>query len=315
MIRKSLLMLLILSLMVSIVACSSGDIGRDNDIDVVAEDDVKEVEDNLQEDEVDDVEELRIIAGTLMSAELLDLFDVDSVGVLTSEKGLPARYEDVTKIGSPMQPDLEIVTSLEPEVYITDATQKETLEELFKGSNFEMLYLSNNSYENIFTNIEEVGKYLGKEDKSNEIISEMRVKEKEIMDSIAGKESPNVLVLFGTPESFMIATPNSYTGDLVEKLGGTNVASELAQGKPMPYLPFSLETIADMNPDIILRLTHVAPELSRKAFEEEFSKGFWTNLDAVKNGNVFDLDPDHFGVTANMRVMSALEDMAEILYN
>ncbi|NLY46215.1 MAG: ABC transporter substrate-binding protein [Tissierella sp.] len=312
--RKSLLILLILSLMVSLVACSSGGPDKDNDVDAVIENDV-EKEDDIQENEVEGMEDKRIIAGTLMSAELLDLFDVNPVGVLTSEKGLPARYDNTAKIGSPMKPDLEIVTSLEPEVYITDASQEEALEELFKGSDFEMLYLSNNSYENIFTNIENVGQYLGKEDKANEIISEMRAKEKRIMDSVAGKESPNVLVLFGTPESFMIATPNSYTGNLVEKLGGTNVASDLAQGKPMPYLPFSLETIADMNPDIILRLTHVSPELSRKAFEEEFSKGFWTNLDAVKNDNVFDLDPDHFGVTANMRVMSALENMAEILYN
>lgn len=310
MIRKSLLMLLILSLMVSIAACSKGDTGKDNDVDVVTEDD----RDDVKDDQVIE-EEKNIIAGTLMSAELLDLFDINPVGVLTSEKGLPSRYDDIQKIGSPMQPDLEIVTSLEPEVYITDANLKESLEELFKGSNFEMLFLSNNSYEDVFTNIENVGAFLGKEDRADEIILEMRDKEKEILDSISGKESPNVLILFGTPESFMIATPNSYTGNLVEKLGGVNVAANMAQGRPMPYLPYSLETIADLNPDIILRLTHVSPELSKKAFDEEFSKGFWSNIDAVKNEKVFDLNPDYFGVTANLRIMKALEEMAEILYN
>lgn len=272
---------------------------------------VKEADTALEE-----VEETKnIIAGTLMSAELLDLFDMDPVGVLSTEKTLPERYKDTTQIGSPMKPDLEVVTSLNPDLYVSDANLKEGIEEVFKITDFETIFLSNNSYEDIFKSIGALGDYLNKEDKANSIISEMRSKEKGIMDTISKKDLPNVLILFGTPESFMIATHHSYTGSLVEKLGGTNVAGDLANGKPMPYVPFSLETIADLNPDVILRLTHVSPEISKKAFDEEFEKGFWVNLDAVKNEKVFDLDPNYFGVSANMRVMDALKQMAEILYN
>ena len=56
------------------------------------------------------------------------------------------------------------------------------------------------------------------------------------------------------------------------------------------------------------------PEASKKAFEEEFSKGLWVNLDAVKNNKVYDLDPEYFGVSANIRAVEALEKMSEILY-
>lgn len=309
--KNSLLMILMLCLVLSLTACGNKNNVEDSNIeDVVLEGDTQEGEDRPEE-----VENKNIIAGTLMSAELLDLFDISPVGVLTTEKNLPERYNDITKIGSPMKPDLEIVASLEPELYITDANLKESLEEIFKGTDFELMFLNNNSYEDIFSNIEELGGYLDKRDKSDEIILEMRNKEKEIIDSISEEESPKVLIIFGTPESFMIATSNSYTGNLVEKLGGVNVASDLAKGSPTPYLPFSLETIADLNPDVILRLTHVSPELSKKAFDEEFSKGFWTNIDAVKNERVYDLDPNYFGVTANLRVMNALEQLAEILYN
>lgn len=258
--------------------------------------------------------EKKIIAGTFMSAELLDLFDINPVGVLTSEKALPERYKDVAKIGSPMKPDLEVVASLSPELYVSDSNLKEALDEMFKGMAFETMYLTNNSYENVFQNIENVGERLDKTNKANEIIKEMRDQEKKIMDAIAGKEAPKVLILFGTPESFMIATPHSYTGSLVEKLGGINVAEGMAAGRPSPYLPYSLETVAELNPDIILRLTHVSPEVSRKAFDAEFAKGFWTNLDAVKNGEVYDLDNENFGVSANLRAVKALEKMAKILY-
>lgn len=309
--KNNLFMILMLCLVLSLAACTD----KNNAVDSNIEDVGLEGDAEKGQDIVEEIEPKNIIAGTLMSAELLDLFDINPVGVLTTEKSLPERYNDITKIGSPMKPDLEIVASLEPELYITDANLKESLKEIFKSTDFEMMFLNNNSYEDIFTNIESLGEYLNKTDKSNEIILEMRNKEKEIIDSISGKESPNVLIIFGTPESFMIATSNSYTGNLVEKLGGVNVASDLAKGSPTPYLPFSLETIADLNPDVILRLTHVSPELSKKAFDEEFSKRFWTNIDAVKNERVYDLDPNYFGVTANLRVMKALEALAEILYN
>ena len=47
-----------------------------------------------------------------MSAELLDLIDVDAIGVLSTKKKLPERFKDLPEIGSPMKPDLEKVVSL-----------------------------------------------------------------------------------------------------------------------------------------------------------------------------------------------------------
>jgi len=300
-----LLMVLMLTVVIGLVGCTNKAIIEEPELETPV----------VQVDEIEEEVDKNIIAGTLMSAELLDLFDITPVGVLTTEKSLPERYNGVTQIGSPMKPDLEVVVSLNPDLYVSDSNLKEGIDEIFGGNNIETMFLTNNSYEDIFKNIEDIGEYLNKTDKADTIISEMRKEEKDILDSISGKESPKVLVLLGTPESFMIATPNSYTGSLVEKLGAINVASDLAKDKPMPYVPLSLEIIADLNPDIILRLTHVSPEISKKAFDTEFEKGFWTNLDAVKNEKVYDLDPNHFGVSANLRMMKALEELAEILYD
>lgn len=259
-------------------------------------------------------QELRVIAGTVAAAEILDLIDVDVVGVVSTEKALPERFNGITEIGMPMNPDLEKVVSLNPELYITDASLKESIEALFEGQNIETMFLSNNSYQNILENIESLGQYFGKEEKAKAVLDEMKEREQQVLNSIEGKEAPRVLVIFGTPESFMLATKHSYAGGLVEMLGGINVTDSLGENRPMPYLPFSLETIADLNPDMILRLTHASPEVSRAAFEKEFEKGFWVNLEAVKNHRVYDLDPEYFGVTANIRAIEALEKMAEILY-
>ena len=265
-------------------------------------------------EEKKEITDKKVIAGTAMSAELLDLIDVDAIGVLSTKKKLPERFKDLPEIGSPMKPDLEKVVSLNPDLYISDGNLKGNIEELFKEKNINTLFLDNNSYEDVIKNIEYLGEYFGVEEKTKELVSKMNKEEGRILDSVKGKESPKVLVIFGTTESFMLATNHSYVGNLVEKLGGKNVTDELSKDNPAPYVPFSLETVADLNPDIILRLTHMDPEASKKAFEEEFSKGLWVNLDAVKNNKVYDLDPEYFGVSANIRAVEALETMSEILY-
>ncbi|WP_461614219.1 ABC transporter substrate-binding protein [Clostridium sp. Marseille-QA1073] len=274
-------------------------------------------EENKSETAVEQKKEVtdkKVIAGTTMSAELLDLIDVDAVGVLSTKKELPERFKDLPEIGSPMKPDLEKVVSLNPDLYISDGNLKGNIEELFKEKNINTLFLNNNSYEDVIKNIEDLGKYFEKEEKTKDLVSKMKKEEERILDSVKGKEAPKVLVIFGTTESFMLATKHSYAGSLVEKLGGKNVTDELSKDKSTPYVPFSLEAVANLNPDIILRLTHMEPEASKEAFEKEFSKGLWVNLDAVKNNKVYDLDPNYFGVSANIKAVEALEKMSEILY-
>ena len=257
---------------------------------------------------------IRIIAGTVAAAEYLDMMEVEIVGVVSTERGLPERYKDVPQIGTAMSPDLELIVSLAPDLFISDISLKEDIEALLDGQNIETKFLSNRSYEDVISNFEELGTLFGKEDVAQGIVDDMRTTEQEIMESIKDKEAPRVLVIFGTPESFMLATQHSYAGGLVEKIGGINVTNILNQGGPAPYVPFSLETVAELNPDVILRLSHVAPEVTRAAFEREFSQGFWVNLDAVKEGRVYDLSNAYFGVTANVRAKYALQNMAELLY-
>ena len=68
----------------------------------------------------EEITDKKVIAGTAMSAELLDLIDVDAIGVLSTKKKLPERFKDLPEIGSPMKPDLEKVVSLNPDLYISD---------------------------------------------------------------------------------------------------------------------------------------------------------------------------------------------------
>lgn len=60
------------------------------------------------------VPEQRVVSTTVAITEMMAALEVDLVGVPTSSKVLPARYDAVTKIGNPMSPDMELVKSLKP---------------------------------------------------------------------------------------------------------------------------------------------------------------------------------------------------------
>ena len=69
------------------------------------------------------------------------------------------------------------------------------------------------------------------------------------------------------------------------------------------------------NPDIILRTSHAMPKQVAAMFAEEFeTNDIWKHFNAVKNGKVFDLDNEKFGMSATFRYKEALDDLQPILY-
>ena len=61
--------------------------------------------------------EPRIIATSPATAEICSRLDLDLVGVCSSTiSSLPERYSEVTRVGTSMAPDMEIVASLNPEL-------------------------------------------------------------------------------------------------------------------------------------------------------------------------------------------------------
>ena len=53
----------------------------------------------------------------------------------------------------------------------------------------------------------------------------------------------------------------------------------------------------------------------KKMFDEAFdANDAYQELDAVKSGKVYDLDPTIFNVSANLEITTAIETLGEIFY-
>lgn len=269
------------------------------------------VEKDKEENNTTSQDENRIIPTTVAVAHILDALNLDVVAVPTTVYDLPKRYEGLPEVGSPMSPDMEIVKSLNPTEVFSVTTLETDLKKIFDEVGINASYVNLQSNDNMKAAILEIGKKYNRSDVATKLVSELEGKIAALRMQIESKESPKVLILLGIPGSYLVATENSYIGDLVRMAGGQNVMS----GQEPEYLPSNTEFLQQSNPDIIIRLAHGLPDQVVEMFNEEFATNdIWKHFDAVKNGRVYDLEEPLFGTTATLAVPQALEELINIMY-
>ncbi|MCT4606133.1 MAG: heme ABC transporter substrate-binding protein IsdE [Marinisporobacter sp.] len=259
--------------------------------------------------------ETRIVAGSVAVAEMLLALDIPMVGRPSTQYGIADEIKDIPEIGLPMNPDLEVVKSLRGDVFITSGALKELIGSKFEQNGVHPMYADLSSYDAVKETIKKFGKDFGKEENAKKIIEAFEKNEKEILKDIDPNKKVKVMILFGAPGHFMLATEESFAGSLINKLGAENITSSVKSKYKGPYLPFSLEVALKENPDIIFRMYHGYIEEARKQVQEEFRMNpQWKNFKAIKENKVYDLDPEYFGVTGDIGATESLEKMKDYLY-
>ncbi len=253
----------------------------------------------------------RIVATTVAITEIANALDLDLAGKPTSSKTLPERYASVPDVGNPMSPDMEKVLSLQPTDILSVTTLKYDLEPKFKDMSVNAEFLNLESLGNMEQEIRKLGERFDRTKQADQVINQLQSKVKQIQQQVKGKSSPKVLILLGVPGSYLVATENSYIGDLVRIAGGTNVV----QGESVEYLASNTEYLQQSNPDIILRAAHGMPEEVVKMFDEEFkTNDIWKHFNAVQKGHVYDLPEPLFGTTASLNADAAMDELVKMLY-
>ena len=256
--------------------------------------------------------EVRLVATSPAVVQICNRVELDLVGICQSTSDLPERYDGVTTVGMAMNPDLEIIKSLDPDYILSPATLQNDLQPKYASIGVSSLFLNLKSVEGMYASIEGLGEKFGREEEAAVMLEEFDSFMTEFAEKNAGKESPKVLVLMGLPGSYIIATDNSYVGSLVKLAGGTNVYGD---GDGQEFLFANTEDMKTKEPDVILRAAHGLPDEARKMFAEEFSTNdIWQHFKAVQEGRVYDLDSNLFNMSANFSYEEALKALQPMLY-
>jgi iron complex transport system substrate-binding protein len=253
----------------------------------------------------------RIVSTTVAATQFTDALELDLVGIPTSSKELPGRYNGITKVGNPMTPNMEIVKSLDPTEVLSVTTLEYDLAPVFKNAGISARFLDFTSLEHMNQAILDMGARYGREKQAQALVDGYKAKVEQIRKQIEGKPQPTVLILLGVPGSYLVATENSYIGDLVRLAGGKNIV----QNEKVEYLASNTEYLETANPDVILRAAHGMPEEVVKMFDKEFKKNdIWKHFSAVQNNRVYDLPEELFPTTGNFAVGEALDATVKMLY-
>lgn len=254
----------------------------------------------------------RLIATSPAVAQICNQLNLDLVGVCQTSSALPERYENLTKVGMAMNPDLEILKSLNPDYVLSPNSLQSDLQPKYASIGVKSLFLNLKSVEGMYASIEGLGKKFDREEEAAAMLAEFDSFMQEYKDKNVGKESPKVLVLMGLPGSYIVATESSYVGNLVKLAGGTNVYGD---GGGEEFLTANTEDMKSKEPDIILRAAHALPEQVKEMFAEEFeTNDIWKHFEAVQNGKVYDLDSSLFNMSANFKYSDALKALQPMLY-
>jgi iron complex transport system substrate-binding protein len=254
----------------------------------------------------------RIVATTLAITEIMDALNLNLVGIPTTQYDIPARYKNVTEVGNPMSPDMEIIQSLQPTDVLSVTTLEYDLKDSFDQMNLSVQFLKLDSVKNMLDTIMELGNKYERMTEAAELRSSIEKKMERIKKQTEQEKTPTVLILLGVPGgSYLVATENSYVGNLVEVVGGKNAVT----GQSAEYISANTEYLQQTNADIILRLSHGVPEQVAEEFQKEFSENdIWKHFNAVKNNRVFDLQEPIFATTANLNINEAMDQLVEMLY-
>lgn len=269
-------------------------------------------EDNADSDVTTSIENAKLVVTSPAVAEICDKLELDLVGVCNTNGTLPDRYKDLTKVGMAMNPDLEILKSLNPDYVLSPNSLQSDLQPKYASIGVNSLFLNLKSVEGMYASISDLGKKFNREKQADALVKEFNDFMDDYRDKNTGKESPKVLVLMGLPGSYIVATDNSYVGSLVKLAGGTNVYGD---GGGEEFLNANTEDMQTKDPDIILRAAHALPDEVKQMFADEFEQNdIWKHFRAVQNGKVYDLNSSLFNMSANFKYPQALEELEPMLY-
>lgn len=246
----------------------------------------------------------RIISlGPNITETIFALGQGDKLAGRTDYCDYPAEVSNIPSVGSIMDPSLESIIELNPDLILSSAhVGKEVINALEKsGLTIAALYADKN-LEGAYTIISETGRLLGAEEEASRIVNDMKDLIQDIQNRIDGLEKPDVyyVVDFGEWGDFT-AGGNTFIHQLITLAGGNNVAEDI-QG-----WSYSIEKIIEDNPDILICSKYFDTK------ERLVQTSGYEELPAIKNGNVHEIDNNKLD-RQGPRNASAVLDLAKIFH-
>ncbi len=190
----------------------------------------------------------------------------------------PTEALDIQSIGTIMEPNIEAIVALQPDIVIASSLFDEEVGNKLAEVGINVVVLSEQDDVNgVYNMIETVGRILNKSAEAASCIEEMKNTIDEVTSKVEGLETPTVYYVIGYGEyGDYTAGGDTYINGIITLAGGDNVAKDVSGWS------ITLEEIIAADPDIII--------ISEYCKTEFMSMEQYADLTAVKEDKVYSVD-------------------------
>jgi len=224
------------------------------------------------------------------------------VGV-TTYCDYPPEAKKKEKIGDFATPNVEKITSLDPQVVLATGGVQQGVVESLNKLGIEVVVIDPKSFNGLFSDIEKVGLILGIEEKSKSEAEKLRKQVDEVESRVKGLSPPKVFFeIYSQP--LMTAGKNTLIDKMINMSAGVNIGA--MAGKEFPQ--FSEETLLEQNPDIYIAVKGSQSDPANIAKRPGYSQ-----MGAVTKGKVYVVE-DNLFVRSGPRLVQGLVQLAKIIH-
>ena len=215
----------------------------------------------------------------------------------------PAEALKVSSIGSLLQPNIEKIIELKPDVVIASTHFDKAVVKKLEDLNIKVIVLyGEENFDGVYNTLTKLGEVLNANEKAQTIISDMKKKVADITDKVANAKKPTVYYVAGFGKSGdFTAGKDTFIGNMIEIAGGKNAAEDVIGWK------YSVEKLVEKDPDILICSKFFD---SKKGIEATTG---YKDLKAVKSGKLLEVD-DNIIVRQGPRLADGLEAMAKLIH-
>jgi iron complex transport system substrate-binding protein len=217
----------------------------------------------------------------------------------------PAEAARVEKVGQDMDPSLERIVALRPDLVFaaTTANSQRNVEALERTGI--PVYVSHaDGLDAIFDDVERIADALGRREAGRALAASLRARRDAVVARTSHLGRVRAVVVVWT-DPLLVAGPHSQVDELLRDAGGDNVAGDAAPGYPA----YSIERLLARAPDVVIAGTHANGENDPTRMLADRLGA----LPAVRRGKVIALDGDLM-FRPGPRIVDGLEKLARELH-
>ena len=216
----------------------------------------------------------------------------------------PAEAKAVAAVGDTLQPSLERIISLQPQVVlISTSSQLEVFTKQLQNQNIAVFVTDPRDLDGVFRSIEQIGLIVGHTQQAEQLIQNLRDRTRAVEEAVKGR--PPVRVFYQlSAEPLYTAGHDAFVTDLMRRAGAMSVTADV----PGAWPKYSNESALAAQPEAIILPTGGSMGAANSTVTEALAKS-----SAALQGRVYKISDDHL-TRPGPRSVDGLEAMARALH-